>query len=45
LTLLTYGTNEPNEICYYPRSKQLKFWGVDAQITAEPLTYSWDEPD
>ena len=22
LTLLTYGTNEPNEICYYPRSKK-----------------------
>jgi uncharacterized cupin superfamily protein len=44
LTLLTYGTNEPNEICYYPRSKQLKFWGVDAQITAEPLTRYWDDP-
>jgi uncharacterized cupin superfamily protein len=43
LTLLTYGTNEPNEICYYPRSKQLKFWGVDAQITAEPLTPFWDD--
>jgi len=43
VTLLTYGTNEPNEICYYPRSKQLKFWGVDAQITAEPLTRYWDE--
>src|SRR5215216_5743888 len=43
LTLLTYGTNEPNEICYYPRSKQLKFWGVDAQITAESLTRYWDE--
>ena len=43
LTLLTYGTNEPNEICYYPRSKQLKFWGVDAQITAEPLTRFWDD--
>ena len=43
VTLLTYGTNEPNEICYYPRSKQLKFWGVDAQITADPLTRYWDE--
>jgi uncharacterized cupin superfamily protein len=43
LTLLTYGTNEPNEICYYPRSKKLKFWGVDAQITAEPLTPFWDD--
>ncbi|HEU5065182.1 MAG TPA: cupin domain-containing protein [Gaiellaceae bacterium] len=41
LTLLTYGTNEPNEICYYPRSKLLKFWGVDAQIAAEPLTRYW----
>jgi uncharacterized cupin superfamily protein len=44
LTLLTYGTNEPNEICYYPRSRQLKFWGLDAQITAEPLTRYWDDP-
>jgi uncharacterized cupin superfamily protein len=43
LTLLTYGTNEPNEICYYPRSKLLRFWGVDAQIKAEPLTRFWDE--
>jgi uncharacterized cupin superfamily protein len=43
LTLITYGTNDPNEICYYPRSKLLKFWGVDAQITAEPLTRFWDE--
>jgi uncharacterized cupin superfamily protein len=38
LTLLTYGTNEPDEVCYYPRSKKLKFWGVGAEITAEPLT-------
>ena len=44
LTLLTYGTNEPNEVCYYPRSKLLKFWGVDAQITAEPLARYWDDP-
>jgi uncharacterized cupin superfamily protein len=44
LTLLTYGTNEPNEICYYPRSKLLKFWGVDAQIAAEPLARYWDDP-
>jgi uncharacterized cupin superfamily protein len=44
LTLLTYGTNEPNEICYYPRSNLLKFWGVDAQIKAEPFTRFWDEP-
>jgi uncharacterized cupin superfamily protein len=43
LTLLTYGTNEPDEVCYYPRSKKLKFWGVDAQIDAEPLTRLWDE--
>ena len=43
LTLLTYGTNDPNEICYHPRSKLLKFWGLDAQITAEPLTRWWDE--
>ena len=42
LTLITYGTNEPNEICWYPRSKKLKFWGVDAQIDAEPLTRFWD---
>jgi uncharacterized cupin superfamily protein len=42
LTLITYGTNEPGEVCYYPRSGKLKFWGVDAQIDAEPLTRFWD---
>ena len=45
LTLLTYGTNDPNEICWYPRSKQLKFWGVGAQINAEPLERFWDRGD
>jgi hypothetical protein len=43
--LLTYGTSEPNEVCYYPRSGEIKFWGLGAQVKVEPLTYYWDEPE
>jgi uncharacterized cupin superfamily protein len=41
LTLLTYGTREPNDICYYPRSKKIGFWGVDVIARVESLDY-WD---
>ena len=28
LTYLAYGTYEPNDICYYPRSNKIALWGV-----------------
>jgi uncharacterized cupin superfamily protein len=42
LTLLMYGTREPNDICYYPRSGKVYFvgLGVIARL-GEPLQY-WD---
>jgi uncharacterized cupin superfamily protein len=42
LTLLMYGTREPNDICYYPRSGKVFFigLGVIARL-GEPLDY-WD---
>jgi uncharacterized cupin superfamily protein len=41
LTLLTYGTSEPNDICYYPRSKKVGLWGVGVIARIESLDY-WD---
>jgi uncharacterized cupin superfamily protein len=45
MTLLMYGTREPNEICYYPRSGKIYFSGVGL-ITrvGEQLDY-WDGED
>ena len=41
LTLLLYGTREPNDICYYPRSNKIGFWGVGVVARIESLDY-WD---
>jgi uncharacterized cupin superfamily protein len=41
ITLLTYGTREPNDICYYPRSRKVGFWGVGVIARIESLDY-WD---
>lgn len=41
LTLLTYGTRVPNEICYYPRSKQIVFRGLEVVARVETLD-RWD---
>jgi uncharacterized cupin superfamily protein len=41
LTLLTYGTREPNDMCYYPRSNKIGFWGVGVVARIESLDY-WD---
>ena len=35
------GREEPNEICYYPRSKKIAFWGVGVVGRIESLDY-WD---
>jgi hypothetical protein len=41
MTLLTYGKNELNEICYYPRSNKIAFFGVGVIGRIEKLDY-WD---
>jgi uncharacterized cupin superfamily protein len=44
LTLLAYGTSEPNDICYYPRSNKVSFRGVGLIARLERLDY-WDGED
>jgi uncharacterized cupin superfamily protein len=41
MTLLVYGTREPNDICYYPRSQKIAFRGVGVIGRIEQLDY-WD---
>lgn len=41
LTLLTYGTREPSDVCYYPRSGKIAFRGVGVIGRIEPADY-WD---
>ena len=38
---LVYGTREPNDICYYPRSNKIGFRGVGVLARLESLDY-WD---
>jgi uncharacterized cupin superfamily protein len=46
MTLLAWGTREPNDICWYPRSKKMMWRGVGVIGRIETLDY-WDgeEPD
>jgi uncharacterized cupin superfamily protein len=41
LTYLAYGTREPNDIAYYPRSKKVYLRGVGVMTRLEELDY-WD---
>ena len=45
LTYLAYGTREPNDMCYYPRSNKIFFRGLGLIARLEPLEYSDGEPD
>jgi uncharacterized cupin superfamily protein len=45
MTLLAYGTNQPNDICFYPRSNKLYWRGVGVIGRVEPLDYRDGEPD
>jgi uncharacterized cupin superfamily protein len=45
ITYLAYGTREPNDICYYPRSNTIAFRGVGLLTRLEPLEYGDGEPD
>lgn len=41
MTVLTYGTREPNDICFYPRSGKINIRGVGVLGRIEQLDY-WD---
>ena len=41
ITCLVYGTREPNDICYYPRSEKVYFRGVGVIARLDHLDY-WD---
>ncbi len=39
LTYLAYGTKEPNDIAYYPRSNKVYFRGIGLIGRLEPLEF------
>jgi len=41
LTYLAYGTREPNDIAYYPRSNKIYWRGVGVMARVEKVDY-WD---
>jgi uncharacterized cupin superfamily protein len=45
ITYLAYGTREPNDICYYPRSNKIYFRGVGLMTRLEHLPYEDGEPN
>jgi uncharacterized cupin superfamily protein len=45
LTYLAYGTREPNDICYYPRSNKVFLRGIGIIARLEHLAYSDGEPE
>ena len=45
ITYLAYGTREPDDIAYYPRSNKVYFRGVGLMTRLEPLEYDDGEPD
>jgi uncharacterized cupin superfamily protein len=44
ITYLAYGTREPNDIAYYPRSNKVYFRGVGLMTRLEHLDYDDGEP-
>jgi len=44
LTYLAYGTREPGDMCYYPRSNKIAFRGLGVIARLEKLEY-WDGED
>jgi uncharacterized cupin superfamily protein len=44
LTFLAYGTREPGDLCYYPRSNKINFGGLKLIARLESLDY-WDGED
>ena len=44
MTYLAYGTREPNDICWYPRSNKVFLRGVGVIARLELLDYHDGEP-
>ena len=44
MTFLAYGTRDPNDICYYPRSNKIYFRGLGLIARLEDLDYEDGEP-
>jgi uncharacterized cupin superfamily protein len=44
ITLLAFGTSDPNDMCYYPRSGKISFRGVGVIGRIEQIDY-WDAED
>jgi uncharacterized cupin superfamily protein len=44
MTYLAYGTREPGDVCYYPRSNKIFFRGLGLIARLEPLDYFDGEP-
>jgi uncharacterized cupin superfamily protein len=44
VTMLVYGTREPNDICWYPRSKKIFWRGIGVIGRIEQLDYFDGEP-
>ena len=45
MTYLAYGTREPNDVCYYPRSNKIAFRGIGLMARLEPLDRFDGEPN
>jgi uncharacterized cupin superfamily protein len=45
MTLLVYGTKDPNDIAYYPRSNKINFRGVGLIARLDHLDYYDGEPE
>jgi uncharacterized cupin superfamily protein len=45
MTYLAYGTREPNDVCYYPRSNKIFWRGVGVIARLEALSYEDGEPE
>ena len=44
LALLAFGTRDPNDIVYYPRSGNVSLRGVGVRFRVDPLDYWGGEP-
>ena len=44
ITYLSYGTRNPNDVCYYPRSNKIYFRGLGLIARVEDLDYDDGEP-
>jgi uncharacterized cupin superfamily protein len=45
MSFLVYGTRDPNDVCYYPRSNRIYWRGVGLIARLEPVGYNDGEPE